>query len=81
MPGAEAPDIHHWGLPVKTAWVDAFHPGTDPMRDRIPVERLGVHGEPILFYDEVVLYEDELGDNGSSLLSVKVVRLHHLRSV
>ncbi|WFD27532.1 Tap42 interacting protein [Malassezia nana] len=72
MPGATAPDVHHGDLPVKTAWVDAFHPGTDPMRDRIPVERLGAHGEPILFYDEVVLYEDELGDNGSSLLSVKV---------
>ncbi|CAN1324931.1 TIP41-like protein [Linum perenne] len=29
--------------------------------------------EPILFYDEVVLYEDELADNGVSLLTVKVV--------
>ncbi|KAE9618676.1 hypothetical protein Lal_00047960 [Lupinus albus] len=28
--------------------------------------------EPILFYDEVVLYEDELADSGVSLLSVKV---------
>ncbi|OAY45506.1 TIP41-like protein [Manihot esculenta] len=28
--------------------------------------------EPILFYDEVVLYEDELADNGVSLLTVKV---------
>ncbi|KAJ7562544.1 hypothetical protein O6H91_03G073800 [Diphasiastrum complanatum] len=28
--------------------------------------------DPILFYDEVVLYEDELADNGVSLLSVKV---------
>ncbi|KAE9447114.1 hypothetical protein C3L33_20971, partial [Rhododendron williamsianum] len=28
--------------------------------------------EPILFYDEVILYEDELGDNGVSLLTVKV---------
>ncbi|XP_027365889.1 TIP41-like protein [Abrus precatorius] len=28
--------------------------------------------EPILFYDEVVLYEDELADNGISLLTVKV---------
>ncbi|KAF6176248.1 hypothetical protein GIB67_023539 [Kingdonia uniflora] len=28
--------------------------------------------EPILFYDEVVLYEDELSDNGVSLLTVKV---------
>lgn len=28
--------------------------------------------EPILFYDEVVLYEDELADNGVALLTVKV---------
>lgn len=28
--------------------------------------------EPILFYDEVILYEDELADNGVSLLTVKV---------
>eukprot|EP00246_Nothoceros_aenigmaticus_P014629 TRINITY_DN5714_c0_g1_i1.p1 TRINITY_DN5714_c0_g1~~TRINITY_DN5714_c0_g1_i1.p1 ORF type:complete len:327 (+),score=52.02 TRINITY_DN5714_c0_g1_i1:133-1113(+) len=28
--------------------------------------------DPILFYDEVVLYEDELADNGISLVTVKV---------
>lgn len=28
--------------------------------------------EPILFYDEVVLYEDELADSGVSLLTIKV---------
>jgi type 2A phosphatase activator TIP41 len=28
--------------------------------------------DPILFYDEVVLYEDELADNGISLLTAKV---------
>ncbi|XP_020250895.1 LOW QUALITY PROTEIN: TIP41-like protein [Asparagus officinalis] len=28
--------------------------------------------EPILFYDEVILYEDELADNGVSLLTAKV---------
>uniref|UniRef100_A0A5B7BTH6 Putative TIP41-like protein n=1 Tax=Davidia involucrata TaxID=16924 RepID=A0A5B7BTH6_DAVIN len=28
--------------------------------------------EPILFYDEVILYEDELADNGVSLLTVKL---------
>ncbi|CDR99225.1 hypothetical protein, partial [Sporisorium scitamineum] len=52
---------------------DWFVPGTDPAKDRIPVERLGPSsGEPILFYDDVVLYEDELADNGSSIVSVKV---------
>jgi type 2A phosphatase activator TIP41 len=28
--------------------------------------------DPILFFDEVDLYEDELGDNGMSLLSIKI---------
>jgi len=51
---------------------DGFCAGSDPARDRIPTERLGPGGEPILFYDEVMLYEDELGDNGSSMLNVKV---------
>ncbi|CAO1626605.1 unnamed protein product [Sympodiomycopsis kandeliae] len=51
----------------------SFQPGTDPSVDRIPVERLGPSsGEPILFYDDLVLFEDELGDNGSSMLGVKV---------
>ncbi|SNX82696.1 related to TIP41 - negatively regulates the TOR signaling pathway [Melanopsichium pennsylvanicum] len=50
-----------------------FSPGTDPSTDRIPVERLGPSsGEPILFYDDIVLYEDELADNGSSIVNVKV---------
>lgn len=30
--------------------------------------------DPILFFDENILYEDELGDNGVSILSVKMVR-------
>lgn len=51
----------------------SFQPATDPTTDRIPVERLGPSsGEPILFYDDLVLFEDELGDNGTSLLGVKV---------
>ncbi|GAC96935.1 type 2A phosphatase activator TIP41 [Pseudozyma hubeiensis SY62] len=50
-----------------------FEPGTDPATDRIPIERLGPSsGEPILFYDDIVLYEDELADNGSSIVNVKV---------
>jgi type 2A phosphatase activator TIP41 len=28
--------------------------------------------EPILFYDELTLYEDELADNGSSKLTLKI---------
>lgn len=53
-----------------TPW---FVPASDPGgRDRIPVEKLGAR-EPILFYDELVLFEDELADNGSSMVVVKVV--------
>ena len=29
--------------------------------------------ERIYFYDEVILYEDELADNGTAMLSVKIV--------
>lgn len=54
-----------------------FSPAKDPALDRIPVERLGPpipgeKAEPILFFDDLILYEDELGDNGSSMLNVKV---------
>lgn len=47
----------------------------NPREDRIPTERLvpGPNAEPILFYDDLVLFEDELADNGSSVLRVKVV--------
>ncbi|OMO73969.1 TIP41-like protein [Corchorus capsularis] len=40
-------------------------------KEQIDVAALALK-EPILFYDEVVLYEDELADNGVSLLTVKV---------
>ncbi|MCO5584975.1 hypothetical protein L7F22_038907 [Adiantum nelumboides] len=55
-----------------------FIAGQDPNRDRIPIERLGpppspgAKAEPILFFDDLILFEDELGDNGTSLLNVKV---------
>lgn len=39
--------------------------------DKIDMAALSTK-EQILFYDEVVLYEDELSDNGVSLLTVKV---------
>ena len=34
-----------------------------------------VKKDPILFYDEVVLYEDELADHGMSIYSVKTVKI------
>jgi type 2A phosphatase activator TIP41 len=39
---------------------------------KINTEKLS-QPDPILFFDDVVLYEDELGDNGSGFLSVKIV--------
>ena len=42
-----------------------------PTNERIDIAKLSVP-EPILFYDEVLLYEDELGDNGTGIISVKV---------
>lgn len=40
-------------------------------KEKIDVIALSTR-EPILFYDEIILYEDELADNGVSLLTVKV---------
>ncbi len=38
---------------------------------RIPFNRLK-RPDPILFFDDMILYEDELGDNGASILQVKL---------
>lgn len=38
----------------------------------IDYNRLKRQDEPILFFDENILYEDELGDNGISMISVKL---------
>lgn len=43
----------------------------EPTESKIPIDRL-LRPDPILFFDESVLYEDELGDNGISVLSIKV---------
>ncbi|KAI1213241.1 TIP41-domain-containing protein [Annulohypoxylon truncatum] len=51
----------------------AFAPSSKP----IPIELLK-RRDPILFFDEVMLYESELDDNGISVLSVKV-RVHEQR--
>ncbi|KNC83127.1 hypothetical protein, variant [Sphaeroforma arctica JP610] len=39
--------------------------------EAIDYELLKPHREPILFYGEVILFEDELADNGESTVSVK----------
>ncbi|KAI2470422.1 TIP41-domain-containing protein [Annulohypoxylon bovei var. microspora] len=51
----------------------SFTPTTKP----IPIELLK-RRDPILFFDEVMLYESELDDNGISVLSAKV-RVHEQR--
>ncbi len=47
-------------------------PTVEPTADRIDYSRLR-EKERILFYDEVLLYEDELDDNGCTKLSCKIV--------
>ncbi|KAH3663889.1 hypothetical protein OGAPHI_005292 [Ogataea philodendri] len=52
--------------------------GSEMIRDdtmEIPLEKLK-RQDPILFFDEMVLYEDELGDNGISALSIKIRVMH-----
>lgn len=42
-----------------------------PTTDSFPINRL-LQPDPILFFDESILFEDELGDNGISMLSTKI---------
>lgn len=42
-----------------------------PTDKEMPVQKL-LRPDPILFFDELVLFEDELGDNGISLLTTKI---------
>lgn len=50
------------------------HPG-------IPLHLLARQDIPILFYDEIPLFEDELGDNGIAELVVRVVSSELKKSV
>ncbi|KAI1772374.1 TIP41-domain-containing protein [Hypoxylon cercidicola] len=52
-------------------------PSFRPTDKPIPIELLK-RRDPILFFDDVMLYESELDDNGISVLSVKV-RVHERR--
>jgi type 2A phosphatase activator TIP41 len=57
-----------------TDFKGTLSPSSPPFRESsnpIPVEFLK-RPDPILFFDEVVLYEDELADNGIAMLSCKV---------
>ncbi|KAI5926596.1 TIP41-like family-domain-containing protein [Camillea tinctor] len=70
------------GDPPPTATTTATNGDTSkrqfqPTDKPIPIELLK-RRDPILFFDEVMLYESELDDNGISLLSAKV-RVHERR--
>ena len=41
------------------------------VQERIPMELL-TQPDPILYYDDVILFEDELADNGSAVMSMKL---------
>lgn len=43
--------------------------------EKIPLQKL-LRPDPILFYDESVLFEDELGDNGIAMLLTKIRVMH-----
>ena len=44
----------------------------------IDIEKL-TRPDPILFYREFILYEDELADNGSAVLSTRIVSQNRIR--
>lgn len=66
--GSETIELNHEKLNLKDGRHGLIWEDCD---QRINLAALSSN-EPILFYDEVILYEDELADNGISLLTVKV---------
>eukprot|EP01119_Soliformovum_irregulare_P011072 TRINITY_DN2749_c0_g1_i2.p1 TRINITY_DN2749_c0_g1~~TRINITY_DN2749_c0_g1_i2.p1 ORF type:complete len:232 (+),score=52.56 TRINITY_DN2749_c0_g1_i2:176-871(+) len=50
---------------------DSTVPTIEKTTEKIDVDRLK-RPDPILYYSELVLYEDELADNGTSQLSIKM---------
>ncbi|KAK6210401.1 hypothetical protein QIS74_11985 [Colletotrichum tabaci] len=56
---------------------EGYHRLEDTATRQIPLELLK-RRDPILFFDDVVLFESELDDNGISIVSVKV-RVHEKR--
>ncbi|EIT77426.1 type 2A phosphatase activator tip41 [Aspergillus flavus] len=54
-----------------TGTVQAGGRSFEPTTKSIPLELLK-RPDPILFFDEVILYEDELADNGITMLSCKI---------
>ncbi|KKY33796.1 putative type 2a phosphatase activator tip41 [Diaporthe ampelina] len=67
--GSETPSLH--GPDPGRALAAATPPADDGAGKQIPLELLK-RRDPILFFDEVVLFESELDDNGVSVLSCKL---------
>lgn len=75
-----AADIEAHKVPLKdfdwtfsTAYKGSLSPSsvrTTATDERIPLDKLR-REDPIMFFDEMVLFEDELGDNGEATLTVK----------
>lgn len=64
--------------PSSTAAASSFAPSASPVtvartQERIDMEKLKER-EPILWFEDVALYEDELHDHGVSAMSIKMVR-------
>ena len=68
---------YDWSYSTDYAGTITEKGGFVPSTEEIPLELLK-RRDPILFFDEVVLYESELDDNGISIFSVKV-RVHEQR--
>lgn len=49
----------------------SLSPGFQPTSTPIPLELLK-RPDPILFFDDVMLYEDEMADNGITMYSIKI---------
>jgi len=69
-PPSPSPSSSSSSAALEPEWLPAppSHPG-------IPIALLARTDIPILFFDEVPLFEDELGDNGIADVTVRVVRL------
>ncbi|WAR07021.1 TIPRL-like protein [Mya arenaria] len=71
------PHHDHFKVAVSQAWKEArsecehIQDVVETTSERIDLEKLKVR-EKIHFYEDIVLFEDELSDNGTSMMSVKI---------
>ena len=74
----DSPHIHKIVRPYDWTYTPTDYRGSldklkvTPTEQRIDYQKLQ-EKEKILFFEEVILYEDELDDNGCSVLSAKLV--------